>query len=284
MTSPVIPPPPSPRGPQAREAEGCAVLVAEVLAPPPPRPPRVRAPQGRVGPAAAAPTAARGPMGPGRRGPAAAVPAGRQMPGPGRRAPRAGGPAGAPTAIPAAAPGAPVRKLVPVKATKAPPHEDNGLPYTEVEKRDKLQKFADVYGTINWVKEKDWNGKIIERATFRDDKWGNVKVPVALVMDGPYLTMLKPYFRFYPNTGFRKGARKVKVAGSAARGKQIRAQEDKVLKEKEKAAPAAGPAAGPAGGGPGGPGGPGAGGPGRGPGGGPGRGPGGGGMRGLGGG
>ncbi len=144
-------------------------------------------------------------------------------------------------------------KPIPVKAVKPPVHEDYGLPYTELEKRTKLQQFADVYGVpVTWVKEKDWNGKIIEWAVFHDDKWGNVKIPVALVMDGPYLTLLKPYFRFYPLTEFRKGIRKIRIGGSCPRGHQIRqAEKDKMEAAEKAAAEAAAAPATPAPGGPG---------------------------------
>ena len=154
-------------------------------------------------------------------------------------------------ASPAVPPGG--AKPIPVKAVKPPVHEDYGLPYTELEKRTKLQQFADVYGVpVTWVKEKDWNGKIIEWAVFHDDKWGNVKIPVALVMDGPYLTLLKPYFRFYPLTEFRKGIRKIRIGGCLpAWTSDTPGQKDKMEAAEKAAAEAAAAPATPAPGAPG---------------------------------
>jgi len=90
-----------------------------------------------------------------------------------------------------------------------------GLPQTEAEKATRIQKFASFYGPVTWVREKDWNGTIIEWVTLTFNHQ-RLKVPLALIMDAPRLKMLEPYFRMYPDTGFSKVISKQQMTGSAS--------------------------------------------------------------------
>ena len=73
------------------------------------------------------------------------------------------------------------------------------------------RKFAAIYGPVTWVKESDWSNTIVEWVTFRSSRFGNVKLPVVLLLDASRIRWLEPYFRLYPNTGFGKVVSKTKI-------------------------------------------------------------------------
>lgn len=111
----------------------------------------------------------------------------------------------------------------------------NTVAGTEVQKAAKIQKFAALYGPVVWVKEANWDGRLIEWVTFKYDRM-NVKLPVSLIMDAPRLSVLKGYFWIYNNTGFRKVASKQTITAPAG-------LKEKVLAEEKVAAQAAAEAA-----------------------------------------
>ncbi len=128
---------------------------------------------------------------PGARGVAPArAAAGREAPAAVRRAAPGG-------VLPAGAPGKPGAGNKPVLSLPG---------RTEVEKAAAIQEFAALYGTSTWVKEKNWDGMIVEWVTLTYDRQ-NLKLPLSLVLDARQvgrLPLLKGYFVLFNNTGFGK--------------------------------------------------------------------------------
>ena len=118
----------------------------------------------------------------------------------------------------------------------------NTVAGTEAEKAVKIQKFAAFYGPMVWVKEKNWDGRLIEWVTFKHDGM-NVKFPVSLIMDAPKLSGLEQYFFVYNNNGLQKKAAKQTITASPEMKAKVLAEEKAVATAAAAAAAAAAKAA-----------------------------------------
>jgi hypothetical protein len=132
----------------------------------------------------------------------------------------------------------------------------------DIEKLKLIQQFAALYGPVVWVKEKNWDGRIIDWVTFTHKSQG-VKLPVSMIYDAstiqkkPWLQLLEGYFGIYSTgLGFGEVASKQGVTASAELKAKVIAEQKKLAEEMNKpvvvvAAAEGEEAAGGAGGGPG---------------------------------
>ena len=83
--------------------------------------------------------------------------------------------------------------------------EDSGIP--EVDEAQKIQNFANLYGPITRVEERNWDERVIEWVVFTppDPTWvtsahrgRRAKLPLSMIMDADTPEALEGYFQIYP--------------------------------------------------------------------------------------
>ncbi len=84
--------------------------------------------------------------------------------------------------------------------------EDSGLP--EVDAAQKIQNFANLYGPITRVEERNWDDRVIEWVVFTppDPTWvtsvhrgRRAKLPLSMITDADAPEDLEGYFQIYPS-------------------------------------------------------------------------------------
>jgi hypothetical protein len=110
----------------------------------------------------------------------------------------------------------------------------------DIEKLKLIQQFAALYGPVVWVKEKNWDGRIIDWVTFTHKSQG-VKLPVSMIYDAstiqkkPWLQLLEGYFGIYSTgLGFGEVASKQGVTASAELKAKVIAEQKKLAEEMNK--------------------------------------------------
>jgi hypothetical protein len=121
---------------------------------------------------------------------------------------------------------------------------------SDIEKLKLIQQFAALYGPVVWVKETNWDGRVIDWVTFTH-KSQSVKLPVSMIVDAstipkkPWLRLLEGYFGIYSTgLGFDKVASKQTVTASPELKAKVVAEQDKLAEEMNKPVVAAAAAEG----------------------------------------